>query len=94
MSSYRIEHWNFFAELPNVKQVDCAEPGLKDFDACLAIRFGQKKEFAGLKKVDNSPYLMSGEIYSKEGKVKADSRVVFSQVDIKARKWGFFSVSA
>ena len=37
---------------------------------------------------------MSGEIYSKEGKVKADSRVVFSQVDIKARKGGFFSVSA
>ena len=93
-SSFRFEHCNFLAELPNVKQVDCARSSLKDFDACLAIRFGQKKEFAGLRKVDNSPYLMSGEIYSKEGKVKADSRVVFSQVDIEARRGGFFSVSA
>lgn len=35
---------------------------------------------------------MSGEIYSKEWKVKADSRVVFSQVDIEARRGGFFSL--
>ena len=80
-------------ELPNVQRVACTEAGLKRFDACLSIQFRQRKEFAGLKKADGSSYLMTGELYSTKGKVKDDSRVVYSRVDKIARKRGYFNVS-
>ena len=66
--------------------MDCSKTALKDapFDACLTIKFKNRTDLAGLNmdSDDPSPKLMTGELYTKKGKPKADeTSVTYSTAD-------------
>ena len=86
ISSFHVRKCVLAATLPSVRKVDCAKTALKDapFDACSIVKFKNRTDLADLNmdSSDPSPKLMTGELYTKEGKPKADeTSVTYSTVD-------------